>query len=42
MRRAPLWIRRLGWLVTLWLAGVAMLALVALLLRVLMHAAGMR
>jgi hypothetical protein len=42
MRRAPLWMRRLGWMVALWLAGVAMLALVALLLRVLMHAAGMR
>jgi hypothetical protein len=42
MRPAPLWMRRLGWLVALWLAGVAMLAAVALLLRVLMHAAGMR
>jgi hypothetical protein len=34
--------RRLGWMVVLWLAGLALLALVALLLRVLMHAAGMR
>jgi hypothetical protein len=42
MGRPPLWMRRLGWLVALWLAGVAMLAAVALLLRVLMHAAGMR
>jgi hypothetical protein len=42
MGRPPLWMRRLGWLVVLWLAGVAMLAAVALLLRVLMHAAGMR
>jgi hypothetical protein len=34
--------RRLGWLVALWLAGVAALAVVAWLLRVLMHAAGMK
>ena len=34
--------RRLAWFVALWLAGVAALALVALVLRVLMHAAGMR
>jgi hypothetical protein len=39
---APLWMRRLGWLVALWLAGVAALAVVAWLLRVLMHAAGMK
>lgn len=39
---APLWLRRLAWLVALWLAGVAALALVAWLLRLLMHAAGMR
>jgi hypothetical protein len=42
MRRSPLWLRRLGWLVALWCAGVGMLAVVALLLRLLMHAAGMR
>jgi len=36
------WPRRLGWLVLLWLGGVAALGLVALLLRLLMHAAGMR
>jgi hypothetical protein len=34
--------RRLGWLVALWLGGVAALAVVAWLLRVLMHAAGMK
>lgn len=38
----PLWLRRLGWLAALWAAGVAALAAVALLLRLLMHAAGMR
>jgi hypothetical protein len=37
-----LWLRRLGWLALLWLGGVAALGLVALLLRWLMHAAGMR
>jgi hypothetical protein len=39
---APLWLWRLGWMAALWLAGVAALGLVAWLLRVLMHAAGMR
>jgi hypothetical protein len=38
----PLWLRRLGWFAALWLAGVAALAVVAWLLRVLMHAAGMK
>ena len=37
-----LWMRRLGWLLGLWLLGVAALGAVAWLLRVLMHAAGMR
>jgi hypothetical protein len=37
-----LWLRRLGWLLALWLGGVAALGIVALALRVLMHAAGMR
>jgi hypothetical protein len=37
-----LWVRRLGWMVALWLGGVAALGAVAWLLRVLMHAAGMR
>lgn len=36
------WLRRLGWLVALWAGGVAALAAVALLLRLLMQAAGMR
>jgi hypothetical protein len=37
-----LWLRRMAWLVALWLGGVAALGVVALLLRVLMHAAGMK
>jgi hypothetical protein len=36
------WLRRLGWMVLLWAGGVATLGVVALLLRVLMRAAGMR
>lgn len=36
-----LWLRRLAWLVAIWAASVAALALVALLMRWLMHAAGM-
>jgi hypothetical protein len=40
--RGPIWLRRLGWFAALWLAGVAALAVVAWLLRVLMHAAGMK
>lgn len=36
------WLRRIGWLIALWLGGVAALAAVALALRLLMHAAGMR
>jgi hypothetical protein len=34
--------RKLGWMVLLWSASVAALGVVALLIRVLMHAAGMR
>lgn len=37
-----LWLRRLGWMLALWLGGVAALGLVALLLRMAMRAAGMR
>lgn len=40
MRR--LWLGRAGWLLVLWLGGVAALGVVALALRLLMHAAGMR
>jgi hypothetical protein len=38
----PLWLRRLGWLVVLWAGGVLALYLVASLIRMFMHAAGMR
>ena len=40
MRR--MWLRRIGWLVVLWAAGVAALGIVALALRVAMQAAGLR
>jgi hypothetical protein len=39
---APLWLRRAAWFAGLWMAGVAALGVVAWLLRVLMHAAGMK
>jgi hypothetical protein len=39
--RTP-WLQRVGWLIALWLGGVAALGAVALALRVVMHAAGMR
>jgi hypothetical protein len=41
-RRAHLWLGRVGWLLALYAGGVLALALVALALRLLMHAAGMR
>jgi hypothetical protein len=37
-----LWLRRFGWLVVLWAGGVLTLYLVATLIRMIMHAAGMR
>jgi hypothetical protein len=40
--RLRLWLRRFGWLAAIWAASVAALSAVALLMRVLMHAAGMR
>lgn len=40
--RRRLWLRRLGWLVGLWAGGVLALYLVAGLIRLIMHAAGMR
>lgn len=36
------WLRQLGWMALLWLGGVITLSLVAFLIRILMHAAGMR
>jgi hypothetical protein len=35
------WARRIGWLVLLWTASVATLAIFALLIRVIMQAVGM-
>jgi hypothetical protein len=42
MRQARLWLGRIGWMAALWAGGVAALGVVALLLRLLMQAAGMR
>ena len=40
--RAPTrWLARVGWLLLIWTLSVGALALVALLIRLLMHAAGM-
>jgi hypothetical protein len=36
-----LWIKRLAWMLALWLGGVLALGAVAVLLRLLMHGAGM-
>jgi hypothetical protein len=41
-RTSRFWVRRVGWLLLLWGAGVAALSVVAALLHVLMRAAGMR
>ena len=40
-RRHPLWLRRLGWLVTIWMASVLAMGLVAVVFRWLMNAAGL-
>lgn len=40
-RHAPLWVRRLGWLVILWAGGVAALFAVAQLLKAIMRGSGM-
>ena len=39
--RWRLWTRRVGWLLLIWMLSVAALALVALVLRMAMRAAGM-
>lgn len=39
--RAGLWLRRLGWMLLFWVAGVLALGVVALLLRLLMNSAGL-
>jgi len=38
--RMPLWLRRVGWLVLIWVASVAALGAAAWLLRLLMAGAG--
>ena len=38
----PRWLRRLGWMLALWAGGVAVLWLLAGLIRAIMHAAGMK
>jgi Protein of unknown function (DUF2474) len=40
-RSTPLWLRRAGWMVLIWTASVAALAVVSLVLRLVMNAAGM-
>jgi len=37
-----MWARRIAWLVLIWTASVAALGVIALLIRLGMHAAGMR
>jgi hypothetical protein len=37
-----LWLKRIGWMVAIWAASVAALAVVAGLMRMLMQAAGLR
>ncbi len=39
---ARTWLKRFGWLVAIWTASVAALALAAALMRLLMQAAGLR
>ncbi len=39
--RPRLWLRRIGWMILIWLASVAALAVLALLFRLLMRAAGL-
>ncbi|MCF7696930.1 DUF2474 family protein (plasmid) [Mycetohabitans rhizoxinica] len=39
--RVPTWATRLAWLIALWTASVAALAVVAGVLRLAMHAAGL-
>lgn len=36
-----LWLRRIGWLVVIWAASIAVLAIIALGFRMLMNMAGM-
>jgi hypothetical protein len=38
----PSWVNRMGWLVLLWIAGVSVVAVVALLWREVMRTAGLK
>jgi len=38
----PSWLRRIGWLVLLWAAGVATVGVAAIVIRIFMTAAGLR
>ena len=40
-RGARLWLGRFGWLIALWVASVAAVAVVAILFRLLMRSAGL-
>jgi hypothetical protein len=40
--RARLWLRRFGWLIAIWAGSVLALGALAMLIRVLMTAAGLR
>ena len=40
-RDRKLWLRRVGWLVLIWIGSVAALGIVAVLFRLLMNMAGM-
>ncbi len=38
----PSWLRRIGWLVLLWAAGVATVGVAAIIIRIFMTAAGLK
>ncbi|WP_082072743.1 DUF2474 domain-containing protein [Hyphomicrobium sp. 99] len=38
----PSWVRRIGWLMVLWAGGVATVGVVAIVIRILMTAAGLK
>ncbi|MBS0267740.1 MAG: DUF2474 domain-containing protein [Proteobacteria bacterium] len=38
----PSWLRRIGWLLLLWVAGVATVGVVAIAIRIFMTAAGLK
>ncbi len=38
---SPVWLRRFGWMILIWLASVLALGIVAMVFRLLMRAAGL-